>query len=125
MHDERILAALERRGEAVLEATGNGAVVFGRDDAPEAIFVVLEGEVVLDPAPEGFCVLGRGTVLGGLEFLTRDAGQEKGAKFPTSKAPISVVFHSFWLILGRVIISRTGLDRERLSLERARAERPR
>ena len=72
VHDERVLGALERRGEAVLEATGNGAVVFGRDDAPEAIFVVLEGEVVLDPAPEGFCVLGRGTVLGGLEFLTRD-----------------------------------------------------
>ena len=52
-------------------------------------------------------------------------GQEKGAKFPTSKAHISVVFHSFWLIFGRVIISRNGLDRERLSLERARAERPR
>ena len=53
------------------------------------------------------------------------AGQEKGAKFPTSKAHISVVFHSFWLIFGRGIISRNGLDRERLSLERARAERPR
>ena len=52
-------------------------------------------------------------------------GQEKGAKFPTSKAHISVVFHSFWLIFGRVIISRNGLERERLSLERARAERPR
>ena len=38
------------------------------------------------------------------------AGQEKGAKFPTSKAPISVVFHSFWLIFGRVIISRNGLE---------------
>ena len=52
-------------------------------------------------------------------------GQEKGAKFPTSKAHISVVFHSFWLIFRRVIISRNGLERERLSLERARAERPR
>ena len=52
-------------------------------------------------------------------------GQEKGAKFPTSKAPISVVFHSFRLVFGRVIISRNGLERERLSLERARAERPR
>ena len=51
-------------------------------------------------------------------------GQEKGAKFPTSKAHISVVFHSFWLIFGRVIISRNGLDRARLSLERARTERP-
>ena len=52
-------------------------------------------------------------------------GQEKGAKFPTSKAHISVVFHSFWLIFGRVIISRNDLERECLSLERARAERPR
>ena len=51
-------------------------------------------------------------------------GQEKGAKFPTSKAHISVIFHSFWLIFGRVIISRNGLERERLSLERARAELP-
>ena len=49
----------------------------------------------------------------------------KGCEFPTSKAHISVVFHSFWLIFGRVIISRNGLERERLSLERARAERPR
>ena len=58
-----------------------------------------------------------------------DNGHRQGRKrvrhWPTSKAPISVGFHSFWLILGRVIISRNGLDRERLSLERARAERPR
>ena len=38
------------------------------------------------------------------------AGQQKGAKIATSKAPISVVFHSFWLIFGRVIISRNGLE---------------
>ena len=38
------------------------------------------------------------------------AGQEKGAKIPTSKAHISVVFHSFWLTFGRVIISRNGLE---------------
>ena len=37
-------------------------------------------------------------------------GQEKGAKFPTSRAPISVGFHSFRLILGRVIISWNGLE---------------
>ncbi|KAK7231379.1 hypothetical protein SO694_00072049 [Aureococcus anophagefferens] len=36
------------------------------------------------------------------------AGQEKRAKFPTSKAPISAVFHSFRLIFGRAIISRNG-----------------
>ena len=57
------------------------------------------------------------------------AGHRQGStrvrRWPTSKAHISVVFHSFWLIFGRVIISRNGLEHERLSLERARAERPR
>ena len=38
------------------------------------------------------------------------AGQQKGAKFPTSKAHISAVFHSFRLIFGRAIISRNGLE---------------
>ena len=38
------------------------------------------------------------------------AGQEKRATFPTSKAPLSAVFHSFRLILGRAIISRNGLE---------------
>jgi len=50
------------------------------------------------------------------------AGQEKRAKFPTSKAPISAVFHSFRLIFGRAIISRNGLEAWMLFLERARAE---
>jgi hypothetical protein len=52
----------------------------------------------------------------------RHAGQEKRAKFPTSKAPISAVFHSFWLIFGRAIISRNGLEAWMLFPERARAE---
>jgi hypothetical protein len=34
----------------------------------------------------------------------------KRAKFPTSKAPFSAVFHSFRLIFGRAIISRSGLE---------------
>jgi len=38
------------------------------------------------------------------------SGQHKRAKFPTSKAHISAVFHSFRLILGRAIISRNGLE---------------
>ena len=49
-------------------------------------------------------------------------GQHKRAKFPTSKAPISAVFHSFWLIFGRAIISRNGLEAWMLFPERARAE---
>ena len=38
------------------------------------------------------------------------AGQDKRAKFPTSKAPFSAGFHSFRLIFGRAIISRNGLE---------------
>ena len=42
--------------------------------------------------------------------LRSRAGQDKRAKFPTSKAHISAVFHSFRLIFGRAIISRNGLE---------------
>ena len=52
-------------------------------------------------------------------------GQEKRAKFPTSKAPISAVFHSFRLTFGRAIISRNGLEAWMLFPERARAEHSR
>ena len=45
----------------------------------------------------------------------------KGATSPTSKAPLSAVFHSFRPILGRAIVSRSGLDAETHSLARARA----
>ena len=38
------------------------------------------------------------------------AGQHKRAKFPTSKAPISAIFHSFRLIFGRAIIFRNGIE---------------
>ena len=51
--------------------------------------------------------------------------QEKGAKFPTSMAPISALFHSFRLIFGRAIISRNGLEAWMLFSERARAEHSR
>ena len=37
-------------------------------------------------------------------------GQQKRAKFPTSKAHISAAFHSLRLIFGRAIISRNGLE---------------
>ena len=50
------------------------------------------------------------------------SGQHKRAKFPTSKAPISAVLHSFRLIFGRAIISRNGLEACMLFPERARAE---
>ena len=44
-----------------------------------------------------------------LDELPRPPGQEKGEKFPTLEARISIVFHSFWLIFGRAIISRGEL----------------
>ena len=53
------------------------------------------------------------------------SGQHKRAKFPTSKAPFSAVFHSFRLIFGRAIISRNGLEAWMLFPERARAEHSR
>ena len=49
-------------------------------------------------------------------------GQEKGEKFPTLEARISVDFHSFRLILGRAIISRSALDAWMFFPERARAK---
>jgi len=57
--------------------------------------------------------------------LASDAGQDKRAKFPTSKPPISAGFHSFRLIFGRAIISRNGLEAWMLFPGRARAERSR
>jgi hypothetical protein len=53
------------------------------------------------------------------------AGRDKSAKFPTSQAPLSAVFHSFRRIFGRAIISRSGLDAWMLFPERARAEHSR
>jgi len=61
----------------------------------------------------------------GEKRVSHAAGQQKRAKFPTSKAPISAIFHSFRLIFGRAIISRNGLDAWMLFSERARAEHPR
>ena len=67
----------------------------------------------------------RGALLGLKADAARETGQQKRAKFPTSKAHISVVFHSFRLILGRAIISRNGLEAWMLFPERARAEHSR
>ena len=53
------------------------------------------------------------------------AGRHKRATFPTSKAPISAVFHSFRLTFGRAIVSRNGLEAWMCFPERARAEHSR
>ena len=57
------------------------------------------GRVLPDAARDGARVARR-----------RGPGQEKGEKFPTLEARISIVFHSIWLIFGRAIISRSALD---------------
>jgi len=49
------------------------------------------------------------------------AGRDESATRPTSKAPISAVFHSFRLIFGRAIISRNDIDAWMCFPERARA----
>jgi hypothetical protein len=53
------------------------------------------------------------------------SGQDKRAKFQTSKPHISAVFYSFWLIFGRAIISWNGLEAWMLFPRRARAEHSR
>jgi Ca2+-binding EF-hand superfamily protein len=90
-------------GVALLEAGGVGS---GASGALELVFGLLDAD---------------GT---GLVPRSR-AGQDKRAKFPTSKAHISAVFHSFRLIFGRAIISRNGLAAWMLFPERARAEHSR
>ena len=64
-----------------------------------------------------------GLVLGSIGAFP--TGRETRATFPASKAPISVVFHSFRLIFGRAIISRNGLEAWMLFPERARAKHSR
>jgi hypothetical protein len=74
----------------------------GEDDLVAAVTEVVCAdalEVVRKEAPH----LGPGVT-------THGAGQHKRATCPTSKAPISAVFHSFRLIFGRAIISRNGLE---------------
>jgi hypothetical protein len=61
----------------------------------------------------------------GDRHLSRPRDAARGANFPTSKAPLSAVFYSFWLLFGRAITSRSGLEAWMLFLERARAARSR
>ena len=81
---------------ANLVVTPGGAVVtFGLDAAaPNVAVERLAGAWRVEPRDGGGC----------------RAGQDKRAKFPTSKAPFSAVFHSFRLIFRRAIISWNGLE---------------
>jgi len=79
-------------------------------------------EVALFPAWRG--AVRRALALGDAADPRR-AARAKAATCPTSKAPLSAGFHSFRLIFGRAIISRSGLDAWMLFPEPARAERSR
>jgi len=115
-----------RRGDARAARDDDGAAAAECADgaprpplprrAPDAALAAVEGRIgeLCDASPTR-------TVL----CAKLASGQEKRAKFPTSKAPLSVVFHSFRLIFGRAIIPRKSLEAWMLFLERARAEHSR
>ena len=85
--------------------------------AAELAALAADGAWAKDPASR--------LVFSDLDVVWLGAGQHKRAKFPTSKAPISAIFHSFRLNFGRAIISRNGLEAWMPFLERARAEHSR
>ena len=62
-------------------------------------------------------------VLYSLHVVRLSALAGAGKESEMRKAPISVVLHSFRLIFGRAIISRSALEAWMLSLERSRPER--
>ncbi|KAH8058155.1 polysaccharide pyruvyl transferase [Aureococcus anophagefferens] len=110
-----------RRGDLVAHNRDDGC------DIGEA------NDVGVDTRRTGGCFMERfwdddiflGMVLWPLKHARLHAGQEKRAKFPTSKAPISAVFHSFRLIFGRATISRNGSTATSSTGSRARRPSPR
>ena len=105
---------LRRRAERVVDVRDGRAEDGGR-------VAVEEAEVAEDAAqePRGEDEVardvGRGRrrppdVAAEARAVAEEPGQDKRAKFPTSKAHISAVFHSFRLIFGRAIISRNGVE---------------
>ena len=115
---------------ASADAAAPPAYVFGNGGAAEALVAALL------PPPEGLPAwlgaYGEAFALAAPQFYLGPPlsgapapGQDKRAKFQTSKPHISAVFHSFWLIFGRAIISRNGLEAWMFFLERARAEHSR
>jgi serine/threonine protein phosphatase PrpC len=113
----REAARVARAGGRLLE-TRDGKVRVGRTVGPGGLAV----SRALGDADEYRGVVAAPDVAGPVRL---GPGQEKRAKFPTSKAPISAVFHSFRLISGRAIISRNGLEAWMLFPERACAEHSR
>ena len=125
MHVECIVTALIFV-ERLLRSKG-GALRLGGDNWRPVVFstMILASKVCDDESPlnADWCYVCSDFTLSRINEL--ETGQHKRATFPTSKAHISAVFHSFRLIFGRAIISRNGLEAWMLSPERARAEHSR
>ncbi|KAH8072132.1 polysaccharide pyruvyl transferase [Aureococcus anophagefferens] len=92
------------------------AATFAAHNRDDGCDIGEANDVGVDTRRTGNCFMERfwdddiflGMVLWPLKHARLHAGQEKRATFPTSKAPISAVFHSFRLIFGRATISRNG-----------------
>jgi hypothetical protein len=93
----------------------------------EELYLLTAGRTSRSSAFATFRTLGAAAVAASTKLSHRafTTGQEKGAKFPTSKALISASFHSFRLILGRAIIPRSALEASMLFLGRARVKHSR
>ena len=117
-------AALDDAGWAPCAVDGSpcgGAPSGHAFDAWEGVhYHALNGTI-----PRQLWVRGRRAARATVEGASLGPGQDKRAKFPTSKAPISAIFHSFRLIFGRAIISWNSLEAWMLFPERARAEHSR
>jgi len=108
--------------EEELKPTEAGKIL--ADMLPPKVLPCVVGHLIEKGAiPKTCAVTAFGGSVGG--GTAQVPGQDKSAKFPTSKAPISAVFHSFRLIFGRAIISRNGLEAWMFVPERARAEHSR
>ena len=106
------------------EYLGNGTLLLAERPADtRRVRLAKQLEALLLKTADGS--LGCVKTIGYFQQYAFFAGRETGATFPTSKAPLSVAFHSFRLIFGRAIISRSALDARMLFLERARAEHSR
>ena len=124
----RVKAAVALGADAIVVSASELATARGRVDAratgdwARTVSAVGMGKHLAPDDPSAFivCTPAASLVLRAGSAADRDAwvdaiasclpGQHKRAKFPTSKAHISAVFHSFRLIFGRAIISWNGLE---------------
>jgi hypothetical protein len=85
--------------------------------------IILVGHAVAFHISLGHAIAGYRTFFDSM--MTLAPGRERAATFPTSKAPLSAVYHSLRLMFGRAIIPRSALEAWTPLPERARAARSR